>query len=239
MKKLAGLMYACFILFSSCWMGGQRINGNGNIVTEQRKLNQVHEIYVAGNFQINLIQDPESGITVEADDNLLPYIITENQNGKLVIKTKENYRLSSSRQIKINVKINELTHLESAGNSTITGQGTFSSNDELKISLSGNGNIGLSIHNPAVNGSIAGSGNINIQGATKDLKLSIAGTGNWNGDQLMAENTKVEIAGTGDARVYASETLKVNIAGTGSVYYRGKAQLTSDIAGTGKVKALE
>ena len=56
--------------------------------------------------------------------------------------------------------------------------------------------------------------------------------------ELMSENAKVSIAGSGDAYVFASSSLDVSVAGSGDVYYLGQPHINSKIAGSGSVKAI-
>ena len=51
----------------------------------------------------------------------------------------------------------------------------------------------------------------------------------------MGREVEVNIAGSGDVAVNASELLKVGIAGSGSVSYLGNPRLESEIAGSGAI----
>ncbi len=91
-----------------------------------------------------------------------------------------------------------------------------------------------------VSASIAGSGNLMLAGGTSGSveKFSIAGSGKIDALGFNASVANVEIAGSGDCRVNASEKLNVSIAGSGDVYYKGKPMVNSESAGSGKVSSL-
>ena len=55
------------------------------------------------------------------------------------------------------------------------------------------------------------------------------------GIDAVAVTVEVNIAGSGDVAVNASELLKVGIAGSGSVSYLGNPRLESEIAGSGAI----
>lgn len=53
---------------------------------------------------------------------------------------------------------------------------------------------------------------------------------------MLADEVSVDIAGSGNAYVFANDTVDVDIAGSGSVYYSGDPEhVTTDIAGSGNV----
>ena len=56
---------------------------------------------------------------------------------------------------------------------------------------------------------------------------------------LQAELSKVEIAGSGNVEVYATNKLDVNIMGSGEVKHRGSAQVNTSIHGSGSVKKID
>ena len=54
----------------------------------------------------------------------------------------------------------------------------------------------------------------------------------------VAEEVKISISGSGDARVNAVKKLEVKIAGSGDVGYLGSPEISSSVAGSGKVRKL-
>ena len=86
--------------------------------------------------------------------------------------------------------------------------------------------------------SIAGSGDINLGGTANELDASIAGSGTVKADRLKAKSVVLNIAGSGDATVWATDTMKLSIAGSGDVKYWGDAKVTQSVAGSGSIKRL-
>jgi hypothetical protein len=215
------------------------IHGNGNIKTEDRNVTNTGKIKSLGNFNIEIVQGSPSAVKVEADENLLPYILTENRDDKLVIRAREGYNLSSEDKIKITVTTDRLAEVEVDGSGDVNGVGKFSGADHLKISIAGSGNVNLNTNTPEIQSSIAGTGNITLSGETKDSKIEIAGVGNYKAEDLLSENVEVHIAGSGNARVYAENNLSVDIAGSGDVYYKGNASIKQSVAGSGKITKVQ
>jgi hypothetical protein len=192
-----------------------------------------------GNFNIDIIQGSSSSVKIDADENLMPYIVTENKDGRLLIHAKEGYSLASDNKIKVTVTTATLEEVQVDGSGDVNGTGKFTGADHLRVGVAGSGNINLDVNSPEVESSIAGTGNIILSGETKNSKIEIAGVGDYKAENLMSENVDVHIAGSGNARVYAENSLSVNIAGSGDVFYKGNASIKQSVAGSGKISKID
>src|SRR3954451_14530377 len=180
MRNLLFLGLLITIVTTSCdFVFKKTVHGNGNLKTEERNATNTDKIKSLGNFNIDIVQGSPSSVKVEADENLLPYIITENKDGRLVIRAREGYNLSSDNKIKVTVTTDKVDEIEVDGSGDVNGEGKFTGEDHLKISIAGSGNVNLNINTPQIQSSIAGTGNITLSGETKDSKIEIAGVGNY------------------------------------------------------------
>jgi hypothetical protein len=68
------------------------------------------------------------------------------------------------------------------------------------------------------------------------MAISIGGSGSCELAQLVVDDAKIDIAGSGKAEVNASQRLHVSIAGSGHVRYTGAAVPTVSIVGSGSVQ---
>jgi len=237
MRKIYLLTLFVASLATSCdLMFRKTVHGNGKLTSQERSVSNTERIKSMGNFNIDIVRGSPSSVKIEADENLIPYIITENGEGKLIIRTREGYNLSSNNKIKVTVTTDKLEEVELEGSGNVNGVGKFSGADHLKVSVAGSGDINLSANAPEMESSIAGTGNITLSGETKSSKIEIAGVGDYKAEDLMSENVEIHIAGSGNARVYAENNLDIHIAGSGDVFYKGNASVKQDIAGTGKIR---
>src|SRR5205085_3408273 len=63
----------------SVGFGGEK--GSGKIVTEKRNVSGFKGVDVGGDFQVEITAGKEFAVEIETDDNLLPLIETEVNNG--------------------------------------------------------------------------------------------------------------------------------------------------------------
>ena len=234
------VLLAFTALFSSCRLFGFRhIEGNGVITTQTRNINKANRIKLAGSFDVEIIQGNTTGVQIEGDENILPYIIITEKDGFLVIKSKDHFSYSSTDKIKIRITTPQLEQVNLVGSGDIIGKGKFIGADKLKLNIAGSGDIRMEVNTPTIESEIAGSGSITLSGETKDETITIAGVGDYNSDGLKAENAKVIIAGSGDVKVFAASHLNVSIAGSGNVSYKGNPTIKQHIAGSGDVKKID
>ncbi|SDX26324.1 Putative auto-transporter adhesin, head GIN domain [Lutibacter oricola] len=218
--KLSISILALFICISANAQWNKKIKGSGNIKTETRNVSDFEKISVSGSFDIELIKGKEGKITVTAYENLLEYIVTETENGKLKIKPKDRFNLRSNKPIKITVTFEEFDKLSLAGSGNIFSDDVIN-NNTFAISMAGSGNIDLILNSKKTGLSIAGSGNLNLKGETDNLKASLAGSGNLNAYDLKSNIVNISIAGSGNVKVHAENEIKASIVGSGDVSYTG------------------
>ena len=240
MKPTALLILSLAVSFSSChYIRGERINGNGVSSTQERSVGDFHSISAMGGMDVIVSQAPNNSFKIEADQNLLEYIETRNNGGTIEIFTREGFDLDPKFGIKVYASAPNFNDLEVSGSGKITSTGKISSSSELNTEVSGSGDILIEADAPKIRTEISGSGSSTIRGTTKDFSAHISGSGDVHCYELLSENTKIDIAGSGNAEVYASKSLDVDIAGAGDVRYKGNPSVKQNIAGSGSVRKVE
>ncbi|MBO9633155.1 MAG: DUF2807 domain-containing protein [Chitinophagaceae bacterium] len=240
MKNLLLLLLPlALILSTSCsYVGGKRVRGKGELRTESRSVGAFKGVSSSGSFDIYVSSGPQD-VKIEAEDNLLQYIETYIDNDILRVRTKDGFRLSPTKSVKVYVTNPSFNKIHSSGSGNIIGQSKISSPDKIDISVSGSADVNLDVDAPEVSSDISGSGNTDLKGTTKKFETEISGSGNVRALDLMSEETYVKITGSGDVSVFASVKLNVRVTGSGDVRYKGNAQVDSKITGGGGVTKLE
>jgi hypothetical protein len=238
MKKLFPALLIVIIVASCRMHFNKTITGNGNVHSEERNVSNVSRIKIRGGINVEVMPGASS-LKVEADDNLLRYIETKDEDGWIVIKTKDNVNLKSNNPIRVYLSTERIRDINIAGSGFVKGAGKFSGAEKLNIEVAGSGDVVLNVNTPKVNVDIRGSGSVTLSGETKDAFVDIAGSGNYMAQDLLTENTDVDIKGSGDARVYADNDLEADILGSGTVFYKGKAHVHSNAAGNGRIKPMQ
>ena len=238
MNKIFTIILALLVTSTSlnAQFSNKKIKGNGNIITTDRSVSDFDKIGIAGSFDVILKKGNEGAISIQADENLMEYIITEVKDGQLKIKPKKGHQLKSTKTIQITVSFNDLEEVSLAGSGDVTTSDAINASD-LKLSLAGSGDMNLKVSTKHLTSKIAGSGNISLNGDTDEFSCSIAGSGNLNGYDLKATIAIAKIAGSGNIKVNAVSEIHAKIAGSGNVYYTGNPEVEkSNALGSGSLK---
>jgi Putative auto-transporter adhesin, head GIN domain len=232
MKKFLFAIF-CIALVSSCKM----ITGNGNVRKEVRNTGTFTKVHSSGSAEVEITSGSDCAVTVEDDENLLPYLETNVENGTLTIHYQHGVSVSHDHA-KIYITAPTLSEVATSGASDIKVSGVLRNSDKISFNTSGVGNIEGEVDAPAVSVTVSGAGAVRLRGRTKDFDCDISGVGHADCGNLESENTKVSISGVGNAHVFASVHLSATVSGTGSVYYRGNPQNPEiHTTGIGSVKA--
>jgi hypothetical protein len=239
MRKLFFSLVALMFFISACRFGGRQVRGNGHITSQQRTVTNFEGISVAGDLDVYFTAGAAYSVKIEADENLMEYIETENDGDVLQIQTRNRYNLRSSSPIKIYVTAPTLDAVEVTGSGKFIAQSKIASSKNVKIEVTGSGDARLDVDAPEVTTQITGSGDIRVTGNTRKLDGEINGSGNIKCFDLLSEETRIEINGSGDAEVFASKQLKIDINGSGDVAYKGSPSISQNSSGSGSVRKVE
>jgi hypothetical protein len=207
------LLIYLLISVAGCKFAQVGVQGSGVSKTESREVANWHGVVVRGSADVHVTIGEPASLTVTADDNILPLIITEVEGGKLIIRTEKSY--TSRTGVRVSATIGSLKSASVEGSGDITIKG---------------------LREEAFSVAIAGSGKVVAEGSADTTKVAIAGSGDVVLDSLQSRTVTVSIAGSGDARVGPAEELTVSIAGSGDVRYSGDPKVTTKIAGSGSVQ---
>ncbi len=215
---------------------GMGLRGNGAVKTESRSVRDFHAIDLSLAGDVEFSVSDQYSVEVQAQENLLPILKTEVENGTLKIYFSEN--VSQSDNVKIKVTGPSFDGLDLAGSGTIRAM-TAVKSSKMDMDVSGSGNVYLLQGDFGdMNCDISGSGGIELGGITNTLKIDVSGSGDVKAKELTANALNAEVAGSGTITCHVTQTLKADIAGSGEVYYLGEPSVEADVNGSGKVKKL-
>jgi hypothetical protein len=236
MKKLLAILLAFISLnaFSQKW---QTIKGNGETKKETREVSSFTSINAQGSMEIKIDYGNSGTISVEADENLLPYIETTVENGRLSVKPRNNVNLKSRSRIVVYVSMTQIKSLKLSGSGNINGSGAFTNDATTDFSVSGSGNLSLDFDTfKDLDLSLSGSGNIKLKGASNTMTAKISGSGNIDCSNTSSNDVVAKVSGSGNIKAYANNSIDAQISGSGNVFYKGDAQrINRKMSGSGKV----
>ena len=215
----------------------ETVRGNGVTKTETRAVEGFTSIALGIGADVEVHLGNTEGLTIQADENLLPLIETTVRNGSLQIRPVREHLSLSSRDIRIVVQAKAIDGLAIGGSGSIKADALRTA--KLKLDIGGSGSLDIQrLDADRVEIAIGGSGDVKLAGAAKRLDASIAGSGDVTAPALVADDAKLAVAGSGAAKLGVRNKLEVTIVGAGAVGYYGDPQVSRTVLGAGSIKRL-
>jgi hypothetical protein len=206
----AKLLTFAALSLGGCHLSG--IRGDGNIVTENRTVQEFTSVEAEGAFDIEWVTGPAS-CTIRTDENLLRHVETS-MNGKM-LRMEWHGQLRPTHGMKVKLSSSSLSGARLTGAvrlaaSRLSGKGFY---------LEG-----------------TGATRVTADGAVNELIATMSGASKLDAESLQVKVAELSISGAGKAEVSASETLKVAISGAGKVTYNGNPTIEKHISGAGTIQ---
>jgi hypothetical protein len=221
MKSLRFLTIAVAILsISACTQGQMRktVYGNNKVVTKERNTEPFTGVRVSSGIDIFLKQGNNESLSVEADENLQEYILTEVRNGVLNVYTEVNIREAERKRVYVTMKEVNSIHTTSAGD--VFGETPVKS-DRLELSASSAGNIKLEAYAKEIRVNISSSGDVSLTGEVDNLEADLSSAGDLNANELKAREADISVSSAGNADINVSEKITARASSAGDINYRG------------------
>jgi len=214
----------------------KKIKGNGNVTTTSRTVSDYDKIGVSGSFDVKLVSGTEGKLTIEAEDNLLEYLITESNGEHLKIKWKKGINVRTTKKILITIPFKDIEEIALAGSGDVTSNDVINA-DNFKAALSGAGDFTLKLKVNSLKSAISGSGDMDLSGSATNFDCAISGSGDVDANNLVTDNTSVRIAGSGDVSVHVQKELDAKVSGSGDITYKGNPRTNSKVSGSGSISS--
>lgn len=209
------------------------IRGNGNVVTEERNVNEpFHTIRATEGIEVLLNQGDENHIVVEADENLQNLILTEIEDGVLKIHAKENIGRAESK--KVTVYFKEISKILATSGSHVKSNNTISA-DNLEIKSSSGSSMTLQLDVNNVDCKTSSGSTLRISGDTQELIADASSGSTIKADDLTTDISHVKASSGSNITVNTSKELTAKASSGANVNYYGnpyKVNKNSSISGS-------
>ena len=187
----------------------------GGVMSESRDVSGFDEVELRGVGNLSIQQSDNVSLTVEAEEDVLPKIRTEVENSRLIVGTKPNTTINTTKPINYRLTVKDLNALELSGSGNVEADGIDS--NELAVTISG-------------------AGYVEISGKVDSQDVEISGAGDYRAEDLESKEAKIDVGGSGSATVNVSDELNVEVSGSGSVEYVGDPTVNQEVSGAGEVR---
>ena len=225
MKSLRFLLIAIAVLGMSCAVQSQSkktVHGNHNVTKTERTTGSFTGIKVSSGVDVYLKQGDKESVTVEADENLHEYILTEVKGGVLHVYTEANIREAERERVYVTMK--DISSIQTTSAGDIVGESPIKS-DRLELSASSAGDITLEIYAKETEIDISSSGDMTLTGETEKMKADLSSAGDLKAYKLNTKEADLSVSSAGDADINVSEKLTARASSAGDINYMGDPKL--------------
>lgn len=227
---IAGILASC--------NGG--LKGNGNVITQSRKVSTFDDVEVEGIFPVTITQDGgPAWVKVTADENLQHLIKVVNSKGnKLKITFDEEMKLKKNSNMKVVINITDLRKLK------YEAVGDLSTNmlkvDSLQIDAEAVGKLNLNITANFLRANLQSIGGTTIAGEVKEARINNESVGFLGAYGLKAQTIMIHNTGIGNVKIYADSAFYIRNESVGNLTYKGPGAIKElSSTGVGKVQKAD
>ena len=184
-----------------------RINGSGNIVTESRSVGAFHGVSFSGIGRLVIDQTGTSSLTITAEDNIQPVLVSEVVDGRLVLGVAGNTNIGRVQQIVFRLTVESLDELSATGAATVEATGIDT--DRLEVHLTG-----------ATTATVAGRADRQT--------ITVVGASTYDAAGLASREVVAEATGASRIVVRVSDRLRARVRGASLITYIGNPVVTLD-----------
>lgn len=212
------------------------VRGSGNVISEDRDVSGFSKVSISGSGNLYIEQGDEEGITIVAEDNILPLIKTKISGNTLTLGFKPMAYGITTKSIEFHLRVKDLDSISASGSGSINCSGLSTTNLSIKISGSRKVDMG-SLKATSIDINSSGSGNITLTGTTDNQGIKTSGASKYFAEELKSNSCVIDASGSSEIIVNVGDDLNVTISGSTKITYVGSPTITQKTSGSASIKS--
>jgi hypothetical protein len=235
-KYVLTVVLICLAVAAAGCITNTHGTGSGNVINQTRSIQGVNQVTLEGTGTVLVIQGNQESLTIEAEDNIIPHIVSS-VKGNMLTVSYDNTTPSPTRPVKYHLTVKDLSSMTLSGAVKIETSGFKTQSLGISMNGAGEGNLsGLEVNTLTV--TLSGAAKMNMAGTATDQTVTISGAGDYQAGNLKSQTTTMTINGAGKGTLNVSSILNATINGTGEISYRGNPLVNRQINGAGTVRQI-
>lgn len=195
-----------------------QIQGNGNVITEERPLGDFTKVKGSAGIDVYLTEGTENKVVVEADENLMETIETTVEGGKLRIRSNQNIGRAKSK--KVHVTYVNLTSIEASSGADVIGNSVIKS-ESLNLDSSSGADLELEILSKEVFAETSSGSDMKLSGKATTLRAKASSGSDLDARELMVATCNADASSGADIQVNVKDRLSAEASSGGDIHYYG------------------
>jgi hypothetical protein len=226
MKQKFQILVSIFlaaILSTSCIFMTPSINGDGNVVEENRKVGDFDEIKVSRGMNVYISQGEKIKVVVKADENLLDAIETRIEGDVLKITSNKNIRKATTK--KVYVTLPKIKRIKASAGSNVFSQSTLKSKN-LRLSGSAGSNMKIEVDCGKMDVSVSAGSNMMLEGKASSFLGKASAGSNLKAEGLISKKCQVKTSSGANIWISVKNNLTAQASSGGNIFYYGNPETT-------------
>lgn len=225
MKTLTKGFLLLFVatVFTSCGVDlFNRIEGNRNVITEKREIdNDFSRVKASSGIDLYIKQGSKVSLTVEADENLHDYIMTEVEGDQLKIYVDGNIWRAKAK--KVYLTVTSIEELRATSGSDVYSESVIKAKD-LEVSTSSGADMRIEVDAENVTSSSSSGSDLRITGKSNTHSTNATSGSSIHAYGLESKDVTAKVSSGADIGVYASESIDARASSGGDIRYKGNPE---------------
>lgn len=231
MKQLLFLSGIFLLFLNSC----DQVTGSGHIVTEKRTVDNFNAISVSNSFDVEVKIGAATEVKVEADDNVIKYVVTTVSGNTLKIKM-DGFHSTGNIHLKVYITTPSLNDINASASADVKVIDPIKGAGKINFNVSSAASIDATVEAPEVEAEASSSGTITLRGKTKTYTAQASSAGGLKTGELLSENTDVSVSSGANADVFASVNLTADASSGGDITWHGEGNVKQTISSGGSIE---
>ncbi len=195
------------------------VKGNGNVISEDRSISSDFEIInVQQGINLYLTQGKSTGISVEADENILDLLITEVKNNELNIYFEKNVNRAKARNVYLTTE--NISKINTSSGASVKSENTIQA-ESLELKSSSGSAIKIHANAHEIKSEASSGSTITIFGKSNTLNANASSGSSINANELKTVDAITKVSSGANMDVNVTGRLTAKASSGGAIDYEG------------------
>jgi len=210
------------LALAACHSG---IKGNGHFVSQDRTVPAFNSLEITDGLSAEISQGDAPSVTVRADDNLQPHIVTKVEGNTLRISTDGGW--IDSDGLKVMVKVKDIQNISVSGGSNLTTSGVLRG-PQTAVKASSGSDASLNLESDKITAQASSGSHLTLSGKALSMDISSSSGSDVDAGKLTVNDINAQASSGSSMDVHAAVNLTAKASSGSSISYMGSPKIVRE-----------
>lgn len=228
--------FICSLLLSSCTID-RILSVSDHVTTKHVHTSSFTKLEVSNGFNTYItFSDSEERVEIEANENLHQYVAIKNNEGKLTIRIKDNFKFIGEKTLNLYITTAKISDFNAHNDTKISLDNLLVGNN-IKISLSDDSSFYGEIDVDNLELRVHRDSKVDLYGNVNNLDADLSEDSSLTDYDLTVRDLTIELSDDSKAYLTVTDYIDIDAHRDSYLYYKGDAVITHEhITGGSKIR---